>query len=197
MNSLDMEVPADVCTFPCDKPCNPPSSPTAPSSPPPRLIEDFLFSHPSNNLNLPGANTPLSPRCYTALHMAGLSVHTKLVLGPRRARSSLRPGGGCRAGGGGWRGGGPGGGVGALGAAVRHLLASAANLPGVCFATVWRRLQVAHAVTRQERCQGLASPLGGRGGGRRDGPLGGAPPCATRCPGGLLLVRPPPLARPN
>lgn len=125
-----MEVPADVCTFPCDKPCNPPSSPTAPSSPPPRLIEDFLFSHPSNNLNLPVANTPHSPRYYTALQMAGLSVHTKLVLGPRRACPSLalRPGPPhqLRAA----EEGRPGRGLRVLDSAVRHLLASPVNVPG-------------------------------------------------------------------
>lgn len=70
--------------------------------------------------------------------MAGLSVHTKLVLGPRRARPSLpprpRPPHQLRAGMGvGMEGGGGGGRVWALSAVVRHLLASPVRRAGDLF----------------------------------------------------------------
>lgn len=197
MNSLDMEVPADVCTFPCDKPCNPPSSPTAPSSPPPRLIEDFLFSHPSNNLNLPGANTPLSPRCYTALHMAGLSVHTKLVLGPRRARSSLRPGGGCRAGGGGWRGGGPGGGRWGPRRCGSPPPCQRCKPAGGLFCN---SLEATASCARRYaagKVPGPGQPPGGRGGGPARRAPRRSPSVCHPLPRGAPACPTPPLARPN
>lgn len=59
------------------------------------------------------------------------------------------------------------------------------DVPGICFATVWRGLRVAHSVKRQGMCQGLpASQLC---------PAGTAPLYATRCPrdGGSCLFNPP------
>lgn len=119
--------------------------------------------------------------------MAALSVHTKLALGPRRARPSLAPGphqlrpGGCRAGG---------GSRGARGS--RRCAPPPSRQPcgrtGICFATVQRRPRVALAVMWQETCQG---PQRRR---VRDGPPGGAPRCATLCPGCSCLG---PSARPR
>lgn len=72
-----------------------PFSPLASLPPTPRPGEDFLFSHPSNHLNLPGANPPLSP---PLLHSAGGGRLHRNVQAPAprpgtRARP-LRPGGG-------------------------------------------------------------------------------------------------------
>lgn len=113
--------------------------------------------------------------------MAALSVHTKLALGPRRARPSPAPGSPISCGLGVS---GAAGGLGALGAALRRLLASPTNVP--------------EFVLQQfrgdcEMCPTLRGGRSGRAWQRRRGAdraPGAAPPCATLCPG-LLLPRPP------
>lgn len=110
--------------------------------------------------------------------MAGLSLHTKLVLGPRRAHSLLIPGPTISCALGGFEPARGGREVWGRGAAVRHLLASPVTVPGVCFATVWRRLQVAHAVMWQERCQGLPALERGGAAGRAPGGAPHVPPAA-------------------
>lgn len=116
--------------------------------------------------------------------MAALSVHTKLALGPRRSRPSLAPGPPISCGPGvPARRGQPGG----LGLSALRFASPPSRQPrkraGGCFATLWRRLQVALSVLRQEKCQGLPAP--GDAGRAR----GSTPGCATLCPG-VLLPRP-------
>lgn len=163
-----------------------PLPPPCPVLPPPRLIEDFLSSHPSNNLNLPVANTPLSPRCYTALQMAGLSLHTKLVLGPRRAHSLLVPGPPISCGLGGVRVEPARGGreVWGLGAAVRHLC-QPCNRDGGLFCN---SLEATASCARRDVAGKLSGPARSGAGGRGGTSPRRSPPCATRCPGGILLV---------